>query len=59
MRGSKTIKQSEWNAWPVIADPAFISSQIRRDPLTGIAWSWVRSGKRVEIRLPFDAQEGK
>jgi hypothetical protein len=47
---AKTIKKSEWKSWPVIAEPTFTSSQVRRDPVTGSAWSWVRSGKRVEIK---------
>jgi hypothetical protein len=55
---SKTITKSEWKSWPIIAEPTFTSSQVRRDPLTGNAWSWVAGGKRVDIerRPSFDAQ---
>jgi hypothetical protein len=47
--GMKTIKKSEWKSWPIVAEPTFTTSQVRRDPLTGDAWAWVSCGKRVEI----------
>ena len=53
------IKKSEWKSWPIVAEATRTSAVVRRDPLTGSAWSWVSSGHRVEIerRPSFDAEE--
>jgi hypothetical protein len=54
----KLIKKSEWQSWPIAAEPTFTTAMVRRDPLTGMAWKWVKGGKRVEIaREPKHDQE--
>lgn len=55
----KIIKQSEWESWRVLAEPTFTSAQVRQDPDTGKAWSWLSAGKRVEIeRRPYFDSKG-